>query len=70
MVDDANLFEWRDAVLLREGAEPVDHRVPLVNERVPGEFDRPRDDGSYDRWRLVIDDGSVATYEWVGIEGA
>lgn len=67
MADDADLFEWRDAVLLREGAEPVDHRVPLVNGRVPGEFDQACGDGGYDRWRIVVDEGAVAVYEWVGV---
>ncbi|MCU1418721.1 MAG: hypothetical protein JWP32_2895 [Schumannella sp.] len=63
MIDD-DYFDWRPAVLCRPGAAPVDHRVPLVNGRPPGELDRPRGDGTYDRYRLV-ENGERAAYELV-----
>lgn len=66
-VIDDDFFEWRDAVLLVPGAPPVDHRVPLANGRPPGQFDRPRGDGTYDRFMLVQNDDACAVYERTGV---
>lgn len=62
IVDDGELFEWRDALLVHHSSPSVPHRVPLVNGRPPGEFDRPRADGGYDHYRLLRSDDECAVY--------